>query len=328
MAATAPRSLRRDPVVAVGIGLAALALVAWWWAQTGAPDGGEARTAPTMVQAGPAASTADASTQARSLQGTVADGNLMASTGTLPYAELRRLFDYYLSTQGEQSLAEITQQIQRELQQRLAPSAVPGARRVLELYLAYKGALVELESKPDLSGNAVQAIRRRLEALHDLRARYFTETEAQGLFGHEDAYDRDAVARLEINQDASLTAAQKQQRLAALDAAMPQALRAERDAVHVVTQVEQRAQAMRAQGASDDEVYRMRAQAFDTQAAARLAEVDREEAAWAVRIAHYRQERARVQQSVSAASEREQALAQLRQSLFNEAERPRLVAYE
>jgi hypothetical protein len=35
-----------------------------------------------------------------------------------------------------------------------------------------------------------------------------------------------------------LTAQQKQQRLAALDAAMPEALRKERDAVHVVTNVE------------------------------------------------------------------------------------------
>lgn len=327
MAALPVSTLRRDPVLVAGLALAVLALSAWWWASDGGADSA-VDVALAIRQPDGAAPAAQAGSPPRSLQGTVPDGNLQATAHALPYAELRRLFDYYLSTQGEQSLAEITQQIQKELQQRLEPAVVPGAKRVLDLYLAYKGALVELESKPDLRGNAVQAIRRRLEALHDLRARYFTEAEAQGLFGLEDAYDRDAVARLEISEDASLTEAQKQQRLAALDAALPQDLRTERDAVHVVTQVEQRVQALRAQGAGDDEVYRLRALAFDAQAAARLAEVDREEAAWKARIAHYRQERQRVQQSGVSPSEREQALTQLRQTLFTEAERPRLAAYE
>ena len=46
--------------------------------------------------------------------------------------------------------------------------------------------------------------------------------------------------------------------------------------MHVVTNVEQQVQARRAQGASDDEIYRLRTAAFDAQAASRLAEVDRE----------------------------------------------------
>lgn len=310
-----------------GLGLAVIVLAAWWLGSGTSGDATGVGTLPpaTGLSRG-SAGRADAAP--RSLEGTTPDGNLQMDGAMLPYAELRRLFDYYLSTQGEQSLGAITQTIQRELGQRLQGPALASARRLLDLYLAYKGALIELDSKPDLSGNAVQAIRRRLEALHDLRARYFTDQEAQGLFGQDDAYDRDAVARLEISQDASLSAQQKQQRLAALDAAMPPALRTERDAVHVVTQLEQRVQALRAQGGSDDDIYRLRAQALDAPAAARLAEVDREEAAWAARITHYRQERARILQSQTAAVEREQALAQLRQTLFNEAERPRLVAYE
>lgn len=313
--------------VPISLALVGLAALAWWFGQEDARDAAGAdpqRTAATTATPLPGAPLA----LPRSLEGTLPDGNLQMAGGALPYAELRRLFDYYLSTQGEQSLDGILTLIRRELGQRLQGEALQAARRLLDLYLAYKTALVELDSKPDLSGNGVQAIRYRLEALHDLRARYFTEREAEGFFGPEDAYDRDAVARLEISQDVSLSDQQKQQRLASLDAAMPAALRVERDAVHAVTLVEQRAQAMREQGASADDIYRMRAQAFDAQAAARLAEVDREEAAWAARIAHYRQERTRVLQSQLLPSEREQALVQLRMSLFGEAERPRLAAYE
>jgi len=275
---------------------------------------------------------------ARSLQDTVPDGDLQSMqtasgatvSGALAYGELRRLFDYYLSTVGEQSIETITAQIQAELQRRLPPPQAHKAQRLLGLYIAFKRELVDLEAKPDLSGNAVAAVRKRMLSMQDLRSRYFTVDEVEGMFGFEDAYDMDAVARLEIDQDPSLNAQQKQQRLAALDAAMAPNLRKEREASYVVANTEQQVQALRAKGASDDEVYRLRAQAFDPQAAARLAEVDREEAAWKSRIAQYQEQRSRLLQAQANASvsERQASLAQLQESLFNAAERPRLVAYE
>lgn len=277
-------------------------------------------------------------TMVRSLQDTVPDGDLQSMqtasgatvSGALAYGELRRLFDYYLSTVGEQSIEAITAQIQSELQRRLPPLQAQKAQRLLGLYIAFKRELVDLEAKPDLSGNAVAAVRKRLLAMQDLRGRYFTADEVEGMFGFEDAYDMDAIARLEIDQDPSLNAQQKKQRLAALDAAMAPNLRKDREASYVVANLEQQVQALRAKGASDDEIYRLRAQAFDPQAAARLADVDREEAAWKGRIAQYQEQRTRLLQTQANASpsEKQASLAQLQESLFSAAERPRLVAYE
>ncbi|HPW31044.1 MAG TPA: lipase secretion chaperone [Rhodoferax sp.] len=274
----------------------------------------------------------------RSMQGTQPDGDLQAlqsgsgsmAGGALAYGELRRLFDYYLSAVGEETLDAIVAQIRSELNSRLSSEQAQRAQRLLGLYIEFKRELVEVDAKPELAGNGVAAIRKRMLAVQDLRARYFTQDEVQGMFGFEDAYDMDAIARLEVSEDTTLTAQQKQQQLAALDAAMPEALRREREASHGVVRVEQQAVAMRAKGATDDDIYRMRANEFDPQAAARLAEVDREEAAWKARIAHFQSERGRVMKNMANASEseRQSALAQLQQSLFTEAERPRLVAYE
>jgi lipase chaperone LimK len=115
-----------------------------------------------------------------------------------------------------------------------------------------------------------------------------------------------------------------------MDAALPEQLRKEREASSVVVRVEQQAQDLRAKGGSDDDVYRMRAKELDPQAAARLADVDREEAAWKGRIARYLEERSKLLQSQTnaSASEREASLVQLQKSAFSEAERPRLKAYE
>ena len=314
-----------------GVG-AALLVAAWLWVMlhTDAP------VADPVTP--PAQATSRPGTFVKSHEGTEPDGNLKTPIGsnaavnntTLAYGELRRLFDYYLSALGEQNLAGITQQIHTELDRNLNPAQAQKARRLLDLYLNFKRALVDLEAKPGLAGNAVAAIRQRMLAQQDLRSQYFNAEEIEGMFGFEDRMDADAVARLEITQNEKLSTTQKQQQLAALDASMSPTLRAEREASQVVTRVEQRAADMRAKGASDDEIYRMRATEFDAGAASRLADLDREEAAWKQRIATYLEARSQVlkSQANASASERQHALTALQNSQFNEDERRRLAAYE
>lgn len=324
--------MRLNRTTGGGLALLSLALVAGAWVVWSQDD---------SPQVSPPAVTGPASRPApfvRSMQDTLPDGDLQTmqggagtgATGALAYGELKRLFDYYLSAVGEQSIAVITQHIHSELERRLpAPQSVK-AQRLLALYIEFKRELVRLEDQPQLAGNGVQAVRARLLAMQDLRSRFFNEEETQGMFGFDDAYDMDAIARLEISQNPALSAVQKQQQLAAVDAAMPANLRREREASTVVVRVEQQAQELRAKGASEDDIYRMRAREFDPQAAARLADVDREEAAWKARIARYQDERNKLlrAQANATESERQTVLAQLQQTYFTEAERPRLAAYE
>ena len=274
----------------------------------------------------------------RSMLDTVPDGELQTTqtgsatgaTGTLAYGELKRLFDYYLSAVGEQSIETITLQIRSELDRKLPPLQAQKAQRLLGLYIEYKRELVRLESQSQLVGMGIPAIRGRFLAMQDVRSRYFSADETQGMFGFEDAYDMDAISRLEVSQNPALSAEQKQQQLAALDAVLPEQLRKEREATNMVVRLEQQAQELRAKGGSEDDVYRMRAKALDPEAAARLAEVDRDEAAWKSRITQYLQERNKLLQSQTNAtdSEREASLLELQKSAFSEAERPRLRAYE
>ena len=273
-----------------------------------------------------------------SMRGTEPDGDLRTLQGGtqtgeigLPvYAELKRLFDYYLSAVGEQDIDAITSQTSAEIDRRLPLSQAPEAKRLLGLYLAFKRELAELEKRPNLSGPGVQAIRRRLLAMQDLRSQYFSAKETEGMFGFEDAYDMDAVARLEINQNPELNAAQKKEQVEMIEASMPAYLREDREASRVVVRIESQAQAMRASGASDDDIYRMRAKEFDPQAASRLAEVDKEELAWKIRIANYLDRRRDLLKTHANGTdtERQRALGELQESQFTSDERRRLAAYE
>jgi lipase chaperone LimK len=77
---------------------------------------------------------------------------------------------------------------------------------------------------------------------------------------------------------------------------------------------------LREQGASDDDVYRLRAAAFSPEAANRLAQLDREEAEWRARIVAYKAQRPTAGD--------ETALQQLRDKYFSGDEQRRLGAYE
>jgi lipase chaperone LimK len=239
-------------------------------------------------------------------------------------AELAYLFDYYLAGLGQRPLEAIRADIIRELDKRLRPAPAAQARRLLDAYLAYKRALVDLERDLPPSTDPAQSARQRLAAVQQLRNAYFSNEESAGLFGASDAYDLDAIARLDINSDASLSDAQRQQRLAALDARLPPKLREDREAPTRIIKLEAAVSQARAQGADDNEIYRLRATALSPSAAARLADVDREEADWQRRISAYQTQRRQLQQSASDAG----ALQQLREAGFTPDEQKRLPAYE
>lgn len=253
-----------------------------------------------------------------------------AGCSTLAYGELKRLFDYYLSTVGEQTIPEITRQIQQVLAENLRPAQLPQAQRLLDRYIAFKSALLRLEQDYAKKPEAERSLRARFLAMQSLRDNYFSAEETQAMFGLEDANDMDALARLEIANDATLSASDKRSRLATLDQQMPRMLREDREAPRAVIRLEAQIAALRAQGAGDDEVFRARAKTLDNAAAGRLAELDQEERQWRQRIDSYLSDRARALQRLADApdSEKQAALADLQQARFNELERKRLAAYE
>ena len=217
---------------------------------------------------------------------------------------------------------------ERDLERKLSPAAAAEAKRLLGRYLDYKRALVDVEKNMKLAGSNAATLRARLVAMQQARSQFFTAQEAQGLFGFNDAYDMDAVARMEVAEDKSLNEAQKQSKLQQLDAAMPTALREEREAPLRIVKAEETVQSMRAKGATEQDIYQYRAATFSPEAAARLAEVDKEQEQWNARIAGYQQERKTILANVQNESAKQLALQQLRQNRFNAEEQNRLVAYE
>lgn len=272
----------------------------------------------------------------RSFEGTTQDGNLSHDGGSelQVSAELRLLFDYYLTATGEKKLPEIRAEIERVLDQKLSANAALQAKNLLGRYIQYKQALVSVEANAqNISAGKTSmatAARQRWSAMQQTRQRFFSEKENQAMFGFDDAYDMDALNRMDVAENASLNPEQKQAQLQALDDALPVELREEKNAPYQVIRLEEQASKLRANGASDADIYNMRATATSAEAATRLAEVDREEAIWKARIQQYQEQKNKLNTEMAfhSATEKQAALDQVRKQYFNADEQRRLPAYE
>lgn len=272
----------------------------------------------------------------RSFEGTTRDGNITQTdmSELQVSAELRLLFDYYLAATGEKKLPEIRAEIEKVLDQKLRGNAATQAKNLLARYIQYKEALVSVEANAQnvSAGKAsmAKAARQRWSAMQQTRQRFFSEKENQAMFGFDDAYDIDALNRLDVAENTSLTAEQKQAQLKALDDALPAALREEKNAPYQVIRLEEQAASLRATGASEEDIYKMRAAATSPEAASRLAEVDREESLWKARIQQYLEQKNKLNTEMAfhSATEKQAALDQVRKQYFNADEQRRLPAYE
>ena len=280
------------------------------------------------AQPTPAPPQADHFAFVRSMEGTRPDGAAKTDSADrlLVDAELGYLFDYYLAGLGERDLLAVRTEIERELDRRLRPAPAAEARQLLASYLAYKRALADAESRLPSTADMAAGARARLAAMQQLRPQYFTPQQIAGLFGGADAQAADTIARLELAADRSLSETERKARTAALDGQLPPALREQRAAPARVLRLEESVQQLRAQGAGDNEIYRLRSAALSPEAASRLAEVDRENADWQRRIALYQAARRQLAAATAGASpERAQAL---RDAYFKPEEQRRLGAYE
>lgn len=274
----------------------------------------------------------DAGAFAKSLSGTIPSGSVRADGGELVLEPgLIDRFDYYLTTIGERSFADIKAEIERNIGQELSlnPQAAAEALRLFKAYMDFKHAVDALPVIPLTRENSVDVARQRIDAALGLRARYFTPAEATALFGIADTVTRDALARLGIENNTQLSPAQKRLQLAELDAKLPAQVRewrAPQTRMDTLIDAENEA---RARGASDAEIFQIRAQLVGADAAKAMAATDQEEAQWQRRVAAYKLERDRILADAKwSPAERELEVQRVRERTFNESDRKRLEAFE
>lgn len=264
-------------------------------------------------------------TFAPSMAGTQPDGEIRNGSGRLVVGpELLLRFDYYLAAVHDRTLADIQHQIELDLGRELVPADAARAKDLLGRYLRYRQELATMKWQLPLETSRAQAMRAQLTGVRALRDRHFLPQDVKALFSDAEAREEAALARFDVIQDSTLSAAQKAARLADLNA--EGGTRSEMQRVEALAQ---QVAAARANGATDAEVFSIRAAQFGSEAASRMATVDQERSTWQQRIEVYKAERSKLLLNASLSeAEREVAIGQLQTGKFSSEERLRLAAYE
>jgi lipase chaperone LimK len=260
---------------------------------------------------------------ARSLRGTDVDGALrVGPDGELLLGpEILRLFDYFLTTDGEETDEVIRARILAAIRERVDGPAALQAAALLDEYLSYrkdaKNIALPLERASDPEA--------RLEAIRRLRRKHFGAEAADAMFGDEEREGAAAMAESRVAKDATLSPEEREAKLAAIEDALPDHVREARAESVLPVRARAEESAMRDRGATDEVVRAHRVETFGEEAADRLEELDKQRAAFHQRVEAFRKERDTLAKSTKDGAFHAAEAALLERS-FTEAERLRVRA--
>lgn len=269
----------------------------------------------------------------KSLQGTDIDGEILIDEQKNLHVtkRLRDLFDYFLSTLGEESLQTIVDRVRAYVQHRVPEPAAGQVLALFDRYLAYRNALKQVHEAGGKNMDQIDpdAIERQKAQEKSLREQYFNAEQIQAFFGDEDALDRFSLQSLRINQDKNLSEAEKARQLNELSSQLPDNMQQ-----HLKTAVQgQQLQALteewKKRGGSAAELRQIRQNLVGVPATERLENLDQQRAEWQQRIDQYLGQREQILNNKNLSeAQQQQQLAALQQERFDEAEQQRLPAFE
>ena len=247
--------------------------------------------------------------------------------------KVKRLFEFYLSAMGEDTLAECVLRIRHDLAMQLQGPALDSALEILEGFLQYqnnigaiKNDFVARYSDAAYDLNRVSEMKAAVRQSRDL---FFSSEAANAFYQQEDEYDDYMLKQVAIRSDASLSHEEKQTHYAALDAAAPAWIIEQDRQANLVSQVRQQEQAIRERGGDEYEIQTLREEQYGTQAAQNLALLDEQRALWSRRMAQYRSESQHINLSDAyTQTEKEQLLSDIRQQHFSGSELVRVKALD
>ena len=245
-------------------------------------------------------------------------------------ADLAALFEFFLSTHTEEGLATSLGRIDEYLRGVLPQSAAAEALDILRAYLAYKQGLTRFEPPKDriFTGNqnedliaTVADVKAAMNQRVAARRQYLGTDVAEAFFHDDEAYDAYTIKRLEVDNNKSLSAAERESQTAQAEQLLPQERRAQVQQERKEAALNQRVAVLQAQGGNEDTIRTLRAEVYGATEADRLAAVDQQELTWTQRLQSYREAKDHVvSQPALTVDAKAIAIAEMERTRFSPAE--------
>ena len=207
--------------------------------------------------------------------------------------KIRKMFDHYLSTIGEEDITKSRDRIELLLSRQLPEPALSQALEILGGYIDYKMAVDSIVQQSSLyqsgqfDGQAIAAVKAQIRRE---RSNYFADDVIETFFAREDQYDDYMIARSKIANNTELSETEKTEAMARLNQDSPAWLVEQNVKAHKIDNYQSKERALHDSGAESWEIQDMRRRELGDAAAANLELLDQRRADWSARLAAYRQE--------------------------------------
>lgn len=246
---------------------------------------------------------------------------------------IQKLFDFYLTAIGEESLQLIIARIKHQLNGQLDEPALAESLVILEGYLQYRNHLATIlnESQAEVTQDPRSVARLELlrQQISAAREQFLGPRVIEAFFERQDQYDEYMLARQAILNDDGMSLSQQQQARSELDRETSQWLIEQQHSAGGLNRFYQQQQKLLTQPGGEDAIQVLRETSFGIEAADRLARLDEKRQQWHSKLSDYHQQLKTLLDNSSADDEtRQQQITQLRQQYFSENELRRVDAID
>lgn len=234
--------------------------------------------------------------------------------------QTRNCFEYFITQYGEKNLEQIKTDFKSYIGQNHKEPALSQILDLWERYLQYRQSMADITPASGLDQEDPAYYRSIYNSTQNLRKKFFSNYEIEGLFGTEDTYHEYTLDRMGILADKNLSEAQKAEKLKALFEGLPEDWKENLEQINKLDDLRKLTADIKARGGSADEIRQMRLNLVGAEATQRLENLDGERSQWKNSVNGYLAERDGIVKSNMSASAKQQAIQDLRNKHFSRPE--------
>ncbi|USP40827.1 lipase secretion chaperone [Acinetobacter sp. XS-4] len=243
-------------------------------------------------------------------------------------SQTRDCFEYFITQYGENDLEQIKNHFGKFVQGQYLE---PARSQIMDLwarYLKYREQLAQIQT-PSAKQQDKNYFQKIFNSIQDIRKRFFSTSEIEGLFSSEDIYQNYTLDRMQILEDSSLSEIEKARKLKERFEELPEDWQQNLQELSKLDDLHTLTKQIKARKGSAEELRQMRTALVGAEAAQRLETLDTQRNAWQQKVTSYLDGRDEIIKSNMSDSAKNQAIQQLRQQQFNSSqEQLRLRTYE
>jgi lipase chaperone LimK len=239
--------------------------------------------------------------------------------------DLRHWLDFYLSAIGEIDINKITLLMEKEIDTLPSPGKEQ-AHNIMNQYLAYKRELAQYENQElrSMDGNHdIEQLSNRLDWQMRLRRQHLDDNVVESFWKKDEIIDSYALEKLKI-RNSDISEADKEEQLEALENSLPEELYSFKQELYIASNLLEKELA---ESSNPTELRNLRIEEVGIEAADRLAEVDKSQQEWQLKVLAYRNEVQKISESEGISNiDKEELISEYREENFSSTEVLRLKA--